>query len=389
MKLKGDKPVNAVELRNPKINHILYVLLGIAIFSRIIMQQFTITNFMLFLLSIPVGLMVLIEFLNMIQSRRTVRQLTFYFFMFIVTLLCIKNSSAITFFFLVAFSSISLSIKGILKTYFYAVLCSIIVVILIASFRFTTFFYQGIVTLGFLNPNTLGFYIALLSLIYMYLRWDFMNWKDWMLMIVIVLFCFKYLLDYTAVFMIAGMLLLNLVIRGIPFLSKSLIIKMLVIIVPLALTMLTFWLGENYGRFNFISEVNQVTSMRPQIWHYYLMNYPIKPFGQLLNDNFLFIMNGQTVFDGTYLIFPLEHGWVIFGLFVILTTVSLRKLIKVNNWALISVYLMLLFSGFSENCLMNYYQSPLFLLVVAVIFSSFSAKKIFVFNQDEITATLK
>jgi len=223
----------------------------------------------------------------------------------------------------------------------------------------------------------------------MYLRWDFMNWKDWMLMIVIVLFCSKYLLDYTAVFMIAGMLLLNLVIRGIPFLSKSLIIKMLVIIVPLALTMLTFWLGENYGRFNFISEVNQVTSMRPQIWHYYLMNYPIKPFGQLLNYNFLFIMNGQTVFDGTYLIFPLEHGWVIFGLFVILTTVSLRKLIKVNNWALISVYLMLLFSGFSENCLMNYYQSPLFLLVVAVIFSSFSAKKIFVFNQDEITATLK
>lgn len=222
----------------------------------------------------------------------------------------------------------------------------------------------GTILLGFKNPNALGFVLIAMLLSYKTLKWDKRTPVFWLLSGVNFLFVYYALGDKTAAGILVGYTLQYMIFKKRDFISKTFIGRCFFLGLPMALTFITFWLANNYSRYDFIYKVNSVVTQRPWLWHYNLSIYSFKMFGNIKNGLDMFVINtvGTNALDGAYIYAPLMDGilaTIIIGVVIFLSSLHLLTSRKTSY---IVLFVCLLLSGFSENMILSSYQTPFLML---------------------------
>lgn len=219
---------------------------------------------------------------------------------------------------------------------------------------------------GFENPNTPGLYIATLVSINMVFKWYSMKIWDCFatgvsLFVIIVL-----LKDYTAAMMLFIFLIFYIFKKTTKKVIKHGAMKIVLFLCPFMLLLSTYYLANNFGKYNFISKLNEIITSRPSIWNYYLQNYPISLWGNDVQKNYIFSIYrvGNGAFDGLYLYLPMTAGIIISVIIFFLVERGLWSIVRTERVELITFCLIYILMAFSENMFIMYYQSPAILLLI-------------------------
>lgn len=374
-------------MTNTNVNRAKYLLLGLLVYLNILQSSFSGTSDLNFSKKIigyiPLFIMIGLTIIEFIFTKGNVYNYICYLsYALLAVIFIIRGSNSLTVgvWFLLGFSSWKLEINGILKTYGLTILISCITVITLAFMHKLPMYDNsgyGLLSYGFGNPNTLGFYVTLLVLIFIYFYWAQSVYKVLVPVIIsFVLVNFK-LYDHTASLVILTMFLFYLANKINPKIFASKILRFFNALLPIILALFAYFVGKNFGRYNFISELNQLVRMRPQIWNYYLFHYPIRLFGSVISNPIQMGANytvGQGAFDGSYIYYPVKYGLIATAIVLLLLCVSIFKAQKANNFSLVAFLIAMTISGFSESLLFNSFQSPI-IMMACLIFASVKNKK--------------
>lgn len=267
--------------------------------------------------------------------------------------------------FLIGLYIFMLGYKDVLKAYFIAILAGISVVSLLVFLKILPIQNSlGFTAFGFKNQNSFGFYLAVMYLIYIVLSWDSARFIAILVGMLLSAFMVFILQDGTALIMLISMMLFLIFKKLVKRLIELKFFRLLIYLVPTFFTVLTFWVGNNYGRNYWVTKLDEIFTSRPVIWHYYLTNYQFNLFGKDLSDITAF----KGAFDGAFLYYPLVNGILVSIIILFALTRSLKILTIEQNLAVLSMFLVLLLAAFSENSPGVFYQSPL--LPLAFMFAT-------------------
>lgn len=217
-------------------------------------------------------------------------------------------------------------------------------------------YIDGVISVGFVNENTLGFYLSFFAILttlkiidgYITYNFTFINILILILAILFDLFVINY---NTAIIMISVYLLFC-------FFSKFLdkvrhFLSVIFFLLPPFLMYLSYWCALNFGKYGFLQKANEILTNRFLMWHYYVVNFQWGFRGSSWQ-----ISKGiwQGYLDGAYF-----SELLFFGLLAIILTLGLSiiniRLIQSKNWILLSLVVILELCGFAENILFNYNDS--------------------------------
>lgn len=220
---------------------------------------------------------------------------------------------------------------------------------------------------GFVNSNTIGYYVASLGIYSILLSWSAPSLRLWFFYVVCVmltLFVFK---DYTAFLMLIIFYSLRLLILKIDWLFYNRVMMWVWVFMPIELGWLTFWVSKNVAGSSWGYSVNQLLSWRPNIWQYYLQNYSPKLLPQNVLEGLTSNLSivGHGAFDGAYISFPVLYGWGESFLILIAVIIYLKNLFLIRNSKQIVFAITILVIGFSENIAFSSYQSPMILVAMS------------------------
>ena len=273
--------------------------------------------------------------------------------------------------FLVCASVVFINTSDLFKCYFLGISGGMVVVFLLAALSvLSNYNKRWIFSFGFKNPNTLGFYIILIFLMVLYLVDKKMNVLATAAFVLILFFLKIELHDVTAM-MILFVGYFCYVFSGFgKKLLKFSIVKWTITVVPLILTVVTYWVGLNYYNYSWMYKLNNIFTSRPIIWNYYLNSYPLRMTGTVIPKD---LRVSRGAFDGAYLYFPMIKGLLPFAFILILAIFALYKTTKNNEYFLTVILVLMLVFAFSENTPFIVHQSPLIPLV-ALLATSRSSK---------------
>lgn len=314
------------------------------------------------------GFVILLAFIaciNFLGEKFTAKKFWLAFFIGCLVVFCFyKRDIDMVKFFIICFASIQMDRSRILQSYFTGIIMGILFVLSLFLLGILPKVNDdGLLSYGFRSPNSLGFLLFVLFGIFIVF---FHTKKYFILLIFIVLLPFLYfkLEDHTA----AILLTLNYFLYLFNPLWKKVInlriSKWVFLLLPLFLTYISIWIGQNYYTYYWMQKLNGVFTSRPALWNFYLSNFPITKFGVKLPENINF---GHGAFDGAFVTFPILNGYVIFVIMLILLSIGLFYLSKNKNAFLLSFVLVMVIFGFSENAPFINLYSPLFPLCLAVI----------------------
>ncbi|KAA8368006.1 hypothetical protein [Leuconostoc carnosum] len=223
--------------------------------------------------------------------------------------------------------------------------------VLFSNYQETVFF------LGFNHPNAFG---TFLTTIFMILSFLFYQKHKLKIIISGPVFLIINLLigaDTAA----AGIFLL-LIIYIVPL--KLTKIYKLTYALPTILTCLSLWLAYN-NTSNLGMIVNEKISSRPDVWHTYVIQYPINLFNHLptVNTNGYFSILGNGVLDGSYIYILIYWGivsWLVYN-FIFITIAKFG--IDNKNVALYGIALLTMFTAFPESHMIMFYENVFLIFV--------------------------
>lgn len=236
-----------------------------------------------------------------------------------------------------AFFAWFLSIRQFIFSYFIGGMLGLIVISILLLFEIVPVSHGGLITLGFSNPNTVGFilFVNIVSAIYLYYSSNE----------VIVTFAFL-IAEFVQYFILqnktAAILLLlffifqlkNKKINLVTFKSK---IKT---ILPIVLLFSSVYMAINYSSSTILQKLNSFLSYRISLWHYYVTNYGFN----LLPSN---VSDLETrPLDGAFMYYLIYYGWLEVIFIALIICVALRKL---RNYKLHLLLIYLLFYAFMES----------------------------------------
>lgn len=221
-------------------------------------------------------------------------------------------------------------------------------------------------TFGLTHPNTVFFYLFLITLLYYLVKKRF-DWKDRLLVIVVSVVFYYLTYSRTGFICICVFLILEFIshlhIRSkkesFLYKNKDTLLKM---IVPLyfAATILTFLIALLFGN---SYTMNKILSQRPSFWLYYIQN------GQI------FSLFGTELFSYYYidsltlnlLVFQGIIGYVCYGIMFVLCA---KTIVKNKDYKMAFVYSMVLFYTLFEANIFGYAENILILCYFIHIFST-------------------
>ncbi|MDR7925265.1 hypothetical protein RIU76_11275 [Latilactobacillus sakei subsp. sakei] len=208
----------------------------------------------------------------------------------------------------------------------------------------------GTIVLGFKNPNTIGYYFAMIAMIQIMIKKGNYKILNFIVYITAIYFNIKFFGNETAIMMMLLFILVYILFNYMRIFDKNWIITLCLGALPFILFFIALYLGNNYGEYNYIEKINKIVTSRPVIWHYYLTNYPLSLFGNdvQIYTNGLAYTVGQGAFDGAYIYFPILNGILPFIIALFGLSISNVYLYKSRNFILLTLFIVLEISGFSE-----------------------------------------
>jgi len=203
-------------------------------------------------------------------------------------------------------------------------------------------------TLGFVHPNTFGFYAMILVLEFFYLNREKKSIKPYLFSILMFILNWKISDSRTSAIIILFVIFYNLIRRNnkLNSILYNRIIKRIVTYSFFILTVISIFLGISYNMHNSVTEkMNEILSYRPQNYELYLSNYPIKVTGNELPNS----VKGKFL-DNSYLLLLINLGLLQYLVYAYLITETFRKLYRQKDKDyLIVVLLLLLIYGMMET----------------------------------------
>lgn len=134
-------------------------------------------------------------------------------------------------------------------------------------------------------------------------------------------------------------------------------------LLPLILTAFSFWLADNntsqLGMF-----INEKIASRPNIWHVYLTQYPIKVFNKIPDiqlDGINTIL-GNGALDGGYIYVLINFGIIAWIVYTIIFDSLIKIGIQSNNFQLYSIALVIIVMSFPESHMIMFFENVFLIL---------------------------
>lgn len=331
------------------------------------------------LIAISLGLF-LIAFLLYWSSQNVVR--TFLLTFFLVLTLVLGDHKLYPAIYFAMYLSY-LGIYDIIKVYFKSVFCTLIIVSFLSLIGILSIKENDLWLFGFSNPNTTGLIITICLLSYTTLNWRKFSYKYYVVMIISIAFEGLILNDNTALIVTLLYMVLSILLR------KGKLIKVvqdIAMVLPTTLALFSWIIARLYGKYNWTSTLDGLLTHRPQIWSFYIANYPLKLLPQRFvtyqASNFqLKNMNGYIgnvysgAFDSSYLYTLISSGLIIslFILFILTIYIYITR----NDIALTCFNLSFVLFGFAETnaiSALGYYESCVMVLSLIVFFNACAKK---------------
>lgn len=206
--------------------------------------------------------------------------------------------------------------------------------------------------LGFNHPNTLGMYLMMISLEFLYIKRNDLKWYYFPLIIFIILFIMIIPQSRTsaiAIIIYLGYLIFRKWI--IKILNNKVIRNILLWIVPI-LTLCSLGLTFGYQKGLFI-RLNDILSDRLNYYHGFLASYDVTLFGTVWNEKLL-----RVTLDNSYIFLLLQFGILIYLIFTLISIKGLRKIINMKNYDLFIILEILFLYGMMETTMLNVTMNP-------------------------------
>lgn len=298
----------------------------------------------------------------------------FIYLIFMIFIVLLFKSSYVLYCTVLALIYSRINIFNIIKNYKFSVYISTIVIIGCSLLGLVNRFSPlGVLTLGFVNENGLGYYLAIitiLSTINLSLERFIVNKQYYWFALIIscfLVFCIK---DYTALLIIW---LYFLLIKGFySGLFKK--VRIVFIILPLLLSIFSFWCGENFLKYQWLQYLNNIITKRFFLWNYYLTKRSIPLLGKRFEVDIT--ADGRYwSLDGSYMYYMFAYGLLFAVIMIVGLCLANYYLLKSERYIFLSLLLVLEVSGFSENFLFNYNMS--FGAIIALLGYFFFMRSIF------------
>lgn len=217
--------------------------------------------------------------------------------------------------------------------------------------------YDGVLTLGFVNENQIGYYLAFIAISLLFRFSDHslqlnVNWWNGIFYVIVLLVNNRIFQDNTAVVLMIMFALFILVKNKI----KNWVLMIFILLAPF-MTYFTYWISMNFYSSNWTGKFNDLVTMRPEIWNYFFTRYPISLFGgnQIIVSKFGYDYTpGQGAFDGSYAYMLYSLG-ILFTIFVVVgLSLAVYQLVRAKNYYVLVYLICLEFVGFSENIMYSY-----------------------------------
>lgn len=323
------------------------------------------------------GVLLYLIIIKLIDSSFSLKSwlLVAMYFSILVLFLLVGNLSVASVF-LFGLFSIFLTLEDVITAYLYAVVGGLITAFGLSLFGVIPIYNEAIDywVFGFKNPNNVGYYLMVIFVLLLVKQWEKPSKYLFMYFLFMLLVDKFILFDDTALLTSVLFIMMWVITTLAPKMFAVSYVRKIIIAVPSLLTLLTLVLGYLYGILNFVTKVNQIFTLRPAIWKYYLTNF--KP--KLIGSNIPPVVSAyNNAFDGMYLYYPLANGLLVSLVLLVLLSLSLYYLLKTNNLPVLCLMLVFLVFGFSENAPAIVYSSPLFVFALMACFKLVNDKEYF------------
>ncbi|WP_370672665.1 hypothetical protein [Leuconostoc lactis] len=132
---------------------------------------------------------------------------------------------------------------------------------------------------------------------------------------------------------------------------------------PVVLTLLSIWLAY-HNKSALGTFINKLISSRPDVWHAYLTQYPIKMFNATPNIKLdgIHTILGNGVLDGGYIYVLMNWGIVALLLYIIMFSSLIKMSIESNNFQLYSIALVIILMSFPESHMIMFFENVFLIL---------------------------
>lgn len=222
---------------------------------------------------------------------------------------------------------------------------------------------------GFSHPNTFSCYIYTILLELMYIRFDILNYKDWMLQLFVSFLTLKYGGGRSTGYAYFLILFLFFIARTFPRIYITKFSYFMFSVLPSLLAILSFAAVDLYNHGNkIIIEINNILTSRISSASKFLNLYGIKLFGQeieTISSRMAKLLSIKSmILDCAYVRCGIMYGLLFLIIFCIAYSLMLREFLKNSNidLALFATYFLII--GIGESYLLNpVYNLSLFFLI--------------------------
>lgn len=270
-----------------------------------------------------------------------------------------------------ALSAYFIDFKKLIFTYFISTFFSVLFVAILSIVKLLPYSdsIKGYIVFGFKNPNTIGFYIAIMAIEVIILYFNKRRMGTLVYYLISLLLDLKLFHDSTAVMTLLIFILLFAVYKIKESFLYSRIVKLISAFLPVSLSVISFEIAKKYDYSAFFLKINDLLTNRAFLWHYYFVNFPPKLFMQNVNlVTYGFeVIPGNGAFDGAYISFLVYNGFILLVFFIVLLTVLLLKTLNYKQGLLYIFAVAIILSGFTEGLLFSAFQSPIIVIAMLVI----------------------
>lgn len=230
----------------------------------------------------------------------------------------------------------------------------------------------NLLSMGFNNPNVLGFLLVVAYIGYCILNKQYSIFKI-ILASGLIIFSVFFLDDDTACIVIILFYILQLTHSE----RINFFLQKLTIIMPEVLLLVSYCLMSTYGKYSWTYSIDSFLTNRPQIWSFYKNTYSIGLFPQKVQtygiSNYEYFFFGKNLplqyrgFDGAYIYLLIFDGVVITFLIMFAISYFVANLDLKKEQVFISSVLCILIFGITESVAvapLGYFEN--FLLILAI-----------------------
>ena len=290
----------------------------------------------------------------------------------------IERDSAIILFSFFSMYCLYIPIIQIIRAYTFGVFSAISLVVFFSLIGVLPVKVE-LLSFGFDNPNTLAFYIMLVSISIVTLNWNTSKPRVFIFYFIALIFCEFLLSAETAFYSMILFIMCYFVVNKKD--DINIFLKWLMICFPFFVTLICWYLGISFGKYNWTFKVNHFFSSRIEIWNYYLSTYPVRLLPQKVElikaNDFVKIFFGNNLsplmsgaFDGAFIYNLVTQGLIISLIILFLLSWSMKQILNWKILPLALLYSVLLIYSITETvplAFIDYFQSY-FLITCIVLF---------------------